>query len=116
MENGQCITKVMLHISQNDSKWFVIADDQEGIMNGYCLKFLPVPEDRAHQKSTFLLFSNLLKLRPEDIIKTEQQVPPCLKCVICISKYLWILGDDFSNGFKLLPGKITFGICFTLLH
>lgn len=47
----------MLHISQNDSKWFVIADGQEGIMNGYCLKFLPVPEDRAHQKNTFLLFS-----------------------------------------------------------
>lgn len=76
-----------------------------------CLYYL---EDRPHEKNPFLLFSHLLKLRPEDIIKTEQQVPPCLKWVICILKYLWILGDDFSKGFKLLPGKITFGICFTV--
>lgn len=34
---------------------------------------------------------------------------------MCISKHLWILGnDDFSKGFKLLPGTITFEICLTV--
>lgn len=55
-----------------------------------------------------------LKLKPEDIIKAEQQVSPCLKWAICILKYVWILGDDFSKGYKLFPGKTTFGICFTV--
>lgn len=53
--------------SSNDGKWFVISQDQEGIVNGYDLAFLPglySHEGLTHQKNTFFLlsFSHLLEI------------------------------------------------------
>lgn len=117
-KQAACNNKHALYTPLNDSKWLVITDGQKGIMDRYrhpqffLLSLLP--RGQGSSEGDTFCFLIYFKLELEDIIKAELQVLPCLKWAICMSKYLWILGDDFSKGFKLPPGKITFWIFFTV--